>query len=113
MPQTDNDILAELIERVEGKYFGKYRGIVTDNQDPDNLGRIKAKVPRLLSDEEIGWALPAFIYGGKSEQGFYAVPDIDAGGWVEFESGGLCYSNWARTLVSGGPRPGSPPPRPD
>jgi len=50
MPQTDNDILAQLIERVESKYFGKYRGVVTDNQDPDNLGRIKAKVPRLLGE---------------------------------------------------------------
>jgi hypothetical protein len=39
MAQADNDILAQLIERVEGKYFGKYRGIVTDNADPVNLGR--------------------------------------------------------------------------
>src|SRR5262249_17262309 len=97
MPQTDNDILAELIQRAECKYFGKYRGIVTDNADPDNLGRIKAKVQRLLSDEEIGWALPAFIYGGTSEQGLFAVPDIDAGVWIEFEGGDLSYPIWTGT----------------
>lgn len=97
MPQTDNDILAQLIERVEGRYYGKYRGVVTDNADPDNLGRIKAKVPRLLQDEETGWALPAFIYGGKSEQGFYAVPDVDAGVWIEFEGGDLSYPIWTGT----------------
>ena len=51
---------------------------MTDNDDPDNLGRVKAKVPRLLGDEEIGWALPAFIYGGASEQGLFAVPDVGA-----------------------------------
>jgi len=110
MPQTDNDILAELIERVEGKYFGKYRGIVTDNADPDNLGRIKAKVPRLLSDEEIGWALPAFIYGGKSEQGLYAVPDIDAGVWIEFEGGDLSYPIWTGTWFTSGAVPESAQP---
>ena len=65
LPQTD-DILARLIERVEGRYYGKYRGQVTDNDDPDNLGRIKAKVPRLLGDEETGWALPAFAFSIRS-----------------------------------------------
>ena len=57
------DILARLVERVEGRYFGKYRGEVTSNDDPDNLGRVKARVPRLFGDEETGWALPAFPYG--------------------------------------------------
>jgi hypothetical protein len=42
------EILARLIERVEGRFFGKYRGQVIDNNDPDNLGRIKAKIPRVL-----------------------------------------------------------------
>jgi hypothetical protein len=110
MPQTDNDILAQLIERVEGKYFGKYRGVVTDNQDPDNLGRIKAKVPRLLAEEELGWALPAFIYGGKSEQGFYAVPDVDAGVWIEFEGGDLSYPIWTGTWYTSGAIPESAQP---
>src|SRR5437667_10641619 len=92
MPQTDNDILAQLIERVEGKYFGKYRGVVTDNSDPDNLGRIKAKVPKLLDQEEIGWALQAFIHGGQSEQGFFAVPDNNAGVRIEFDGRDLGYT---------------------
>ncbi len=96
MIQTD-DILARLIERVEGRYYGKYRGQVTDNDDPDNLGRIKAKVPRLLGDEEIGWALPAFAYGGASEQGLFAVPDTGAGVWIEFEGGDLSYPIWSGT----------------
>ncbi len=96
MIQTD-DILARLIERVEGRYYGKYRGQVTDNGDPDNLGRVKAKVPRLLGDEETGWALPAFVYGGASEQGLFAVPDTGAGVWIEFEGGDLSYPIWSGT----------------
>ena len=44
-----------------GRFFGKYRGLVTDNQDPLSLGRIRAKVPELLGDVETGWALPALV----------------------------------------------------
>ena len=69
MANENEQILARLIERVDGRYFGKYRGQVTDNNDPNNLGRIKAKVPRVLGDEESGWALPAFIYGGRKRAG--------------------------------------------
>ena len=94
---VNEEILTRLIEHVESRYFGKYRGQVTDNNDPDNLGRLRAKVPRVLGDEETGWALPAFIYGGASEQGLYAVPDVGAGVWVEFEGGDLSYPIWTGT----------------
>src|SRR6266568_4088787 len=110
MPSQTDDVLARLVERVEGHYYGKYRGFVTDNSDPDDLGRIKAKVPRLLNDEETGWALPAFIYGGISEQGFFAVPDINAGVWIEFEGGDLSYPIWAGTWYSSGTIPESAKP---
>lgn len=93
-------ILARLIERVEGRYFGKYRGQVVDNEDPDNLGRIKAKVPRVLGEETSGWALPAFAYGGTSEQGLFALPDKDAGVWIEFEGGDLSFPIWSGTWYS-------------
>jgi hypothetical protein len=103
-------ILARLIERVESHYFGKYRGTITDNSDPDNLGRVKAKVPRVLGDVETGWALPAFIYGGASEQGFFAVPDIGAGVWIEFEGGDLSYPIWSGTWFTTGDIPESAKP---
>ncbi len=107
--QTD-EILARLIQRVEGRYYGKYRGQVTDNSDPNNLGRVKAKVPRLLGDEECGWALPAFAYGGASEQGLFAVPDVGAGVWIEFEGGDLSYPIWSGTWFTSGDIPESAQP---
>ncbi len=97
IPTQTDEVLARLIERVEGRYYGKYRGRVTDNKDPDHLGRLKAKVPRLLGDKETGWALPAFPYGGAAEQGFFAVPDVKAGVWIEFEGGDLSYPVWSGT----------------
>ncbi len=107
IPTSTDDILARLIERVDGRYYGKYRGHVTDNDDPDNLGRLKARVPRLLGDEETGWALPAFAYGGTAEQGFFAVPDVDAGVWIEFEGGDLSYPVWSGTWYTSGAIPES------
>jgi hypothetical protein len=102
-----DELLARLVQRVEGRYFGKYRGQVTDNNDPDNLGRIKAKVPRVLSDEETGWALPAFIYGGATDQGLFAMPDVGAGVWIEFEGGDLSYPIWSGTWFTSGDIPES------
>ena len=44
-----------------------------------------------------GWALPAFAYGGAKEQGFFAVADIGAGVWIEFEGGDLRFPIWSGT----------------
>lgn len=107
---TLDELTARLIERVESRHYGKYRGIVTDNADPDDLGRVKAKVPRLLGTEETGWALPAFPYGGASEQGFFAVPDVGAGVWIEFEEGHLSYPIWSGTWYTSGSIPESAKP---
>lgn len=102
--QTD-EILTRLIDRVDGRYFGKYRGFVSDNDDPDNLGRIRATIPRLLGEAESGWALPAFAYGGAAEQGLFAVPDVGAGVWIEFEGGDLSYPIWTGTWYTSGAIP--------
>jgi uncharacterized protein involved in type VI secretion and phage assembly len=76
-----------------GRFYGKYRGLVTDNQDPSSLGRIRAKVPELLGDVETGWALPALPYSGDGA-GVYSVPAADAGVWIEFESGDVSRPIW-------------------
>jgi hypothetical protein len=37
------------------RHYGKYRGTVTDNNDPRKQGRVKA-MPEILADVESGWA---------------------------------------------------------
>lgn len=78
----------------KGKYFGKYRGVVTDNQDPLMTGRIKARVPDVLGGNESGWALPCAPFGG-SQTGFFAIPTVGAGVWIEFEHGDPDYPVWS------------------
>jgi uncharacterized protein involved in type VI secretion and phage assembly len=75
-------------------FYGKYRGIVTDNKDPLMIGRIRAKVPDVLGDLESGWAMPCAPFGGSST-GFFAIPAEGAGVWIEFEHGDPDYPIWA------------------
>jgi hypothetical protein len=95
----NDDLLARLLEKVEHRFYGKYRGFVADNQDPDNRGRLRLRVPSVLGTEvTTGWALPCAPYGGAANQGFFFVPDKDAAVWVEFESGLLEYPIWVGTF---------------
>jgi uncharacterized protein involved in type VI secretion and phage assembly len=71
---------------VTSPFFGKYRGVVTDNNDPMMLGRVRARVPDVTGSAESGWAMPCAPSGGKST-GFFAVPSTGAGVWIEFEHG--------------------------
>ena len=76
------------------QFYGKYRGVVTDNQDPLMMGRIRAKVPDVMGDLESGWAMPCAPFGG-SQTGFFAIPTVGAGVWIEFEYGDPDYPIWS------------------
>ncbi len=75
------------------RFFGKYRGAVTDNSDPLNQGRLKAIVKSVLNDVETGWALPALPYAGVGV-GVYTIPKVDASVWIEFEGGDVWLPIW-------------------
>jgi uncharacterized protein involved in type VI secretion and phage assembly len=74
-------------------HYGKYRGTVTDDQDPRKQGRLRVKVPEILGDTESGWAMPCAPYAGE-ETGTYAIPPVGAGVWVEFEAGDVSRPIW-------------------
>jgi hypothetical protein len=98
-------VVAELLERVERRYFGKYRGFVVDNRDPAKLGRLKLRVPSVLGSSVVtGWASACVPYGGAPDQGLLLLPDPGAGVWVEFEEGDLEFPIWVGTFWS---KPGS------
>jgi uncharacterized protein involved in type VI secretion and phage assembly len=82
-----------LIDWVRNRYFGKYRGIVTDNNDPTKRARIKVKVPAVLGDLE-SWALPCLPYTGAG-MGSWVIPENGSGVWVEFEAGDASYPVWS------------------
>ncbi|HMS82449.1 MAG TPA: phage baseplate assembly protein V [Nitrospira sp.] len=93
-----DQVVASLVQKVERSFYGKYRGVVVDNADPEKLGRLKVKVPSVLgSDVVTGWATPCVPYGGAANQGFLFIPEVDAGVWVEFEEGDLEFPIWVGT----------------
>jgi uncharacterized protein involved in type VI secretion and phage assembly len=75
------------------QFFGKYRGVVTDIQDPLMTMRIKASVPDVYGDGTSGWAMPCAPFGG-SQVGLVALPTVGAGVWIEFEHGDPDYPVW-------------------
>jgi uncharacterized protein involved in type VI secretion and phage assembly len=74
-------------------FYGKYRGIVTDNRDPLQLGRVRARVQDVLGDQESGWAMPSVPYAG-NDVGFFLIPPVNALVWFEFEHGKADYPIW-------------------
>jgi uncharacterized protein involved in type VI secretion and phage assembly len=92
-PDVEADLLEKLVDWARHRYFGKYRGTVTDNDDPAKRARLKVRVPAVLGDLEV-WAMPCVPYAG-DKVGFYALPEKGTGVWVEFEAGDPSYAIWA------------------
>lgn len=88
----ENNISEQLLEWNRNRFFGKYRGLVTDNNDPTNRGRVKVHVPAVLGDLE-SWAMPCIPYAGENI-GIFMMPKLKAGVWVEFEGGDPSFPIW-------------------
>ena len=94
-------VVADLLQKVERRFYGKYRGFVVNTEDPKRLGRVRLQVPSVLGREVVtGWAMPCVPYGGQKNQGFLSIPEVGAGVWVEFEEGDLEFPIWVGTFWS-------------
>jgi uncharacterized protein involved in type VI secretion and phage assembly len=75
------------------RYFGKYRGMVINNIDPMQMGRLMVQVPDISGLLPSSWAMPCFPVTGK-QMGVWVLPQIGSGVWVEFEQGDPDYPIW-------------------
>jgi uncharacterized protein involved in type VI secretion and phage assembly len=87
---NDSEVL-DILERLRNRFYGKYRGTVTD-VDQSTL-RLKAKVPAVLGTQPTGWCEPCVPYAGK-DVGVAFLPETGAGVWIEFEGGDVSYPIW-------------------
>jgi len=71
-------------------YFGKYRGQVTMNVDPDGVGRVQVSCPTVLGAGVLAWAMPSVPLSGMGS-GIFCVPIVGSKVWVEFEGGNTQY----------------------
>jgi len=87
-----NGWLAQAVpEQTRARFYGKYRGIVSDVDA--STCRIKAKVPAVLGDADSGWCMPCVPYAGP-QVGFAFLPEVGSGVWIEFEGGDVSYPVW-------------------
>ena len=91
MSAVDDRAVEDLLERLRGRFYGKYRGIASA-VDPATC-RIKAKVPAVFGDAETGWCMPCVPYAGPGV-GIAFLPEIGSGVWIEFEGGDVSYPIW-------------------
>jgi uncharacterized protein involved in type VI secretion and phage assembly len=93
-----DDTAQRTAKQVDERRYGKYRGVVSDNQDPNQRGRVKVSVASVLGDQHSDWALPCFPFGGGAGYGWFAVPPVNAQVWVEFEEGDIHRPIWTGTF---------------
>jgi hypothetical protein len=84
-------LLQDLMDLVRSRFYGKYRGVVTD-VDAATM-RIKASVPSVLPAAGTGWCMPCVPYAGP-QVGVLMLPEVGSGVWIEFEGGDVSYPVW-------------------
>jgi uncharacterized protein involved in type VI secretion and phage assembly len=80
------DVLADERDEQRSLMVGVVTGVVTNNQDPDGMGRVKVKLPWLNDDDESNWARVASPMAGK-ERGLFLLPEVDDEVLLCFEHG--------------------------
>ena len=73
----------------EQRYYGVYPAIVTDNKDPDGLGRLFVQVPWPATEGNKGvqaWARLAMFMAG-AKRGAWFIPEVDDEVLVSFAGG--------------------------
>lgn len=88
----DSDVLRALLAtpKAGGRLYGVVIGIVTNNQDPDNMHRVKVRFPWLSAEQadESNWARVVTPMAGK-DRGLYYLPEVDDEVLVAFEHGSV------------------------
>jgi uncharacterized protein involved in type VI secretion and phage assembly len=72
----------------QAKIYGIVTGIVTNNKDPEKMGRVKVKIPRFSDTDESNWARVGTLMAGNNKGTFY-LPDVNDEVLVAFELGDI------------------------
>lgn len=94
------DVISGGAQKDAGKKYGMVVGIVTNNQDPDKMGRVKVKFPWLSDDQESWWARIATPMAGGG-RGAYFLPEVNDEVLVAFEHGDVRFPYVVGALWNG------------
>ena len=88
-----DELMENLDQPQHQHYYGKYRGLVVDNYDPEQAGRLRVRVPEIFGDGDTEpWAVPSWPPGSTPEQ--HQPPEVGAEVGVEFEAGDVGRPIW-------------------
>ncbi len=87
-------------QAIASHIYGVVIGVVTNNKDPDNLGRVKVKFPWLSDTDESYWARIATPMAGK-QRGIYFLPEVEDEVLVVFEQGDVRFPYIIGSLWNG------------
>jgi uncharacterized protein involved in type VI secretion and phage assembly len=85
---------------MSAKFYGKHRGVVLNNRDPMQKGRLLVEVPDVLGPTASAWAEACVPLAGPTglPMGVYLAPPIGTQVWIEFERGDPDYPIWVGCL---------------
>jgi len=102
------DVLGPGDDGEAARIQGVVTGVVTNNQDPDGMGRVKVRFPWLSASDESWWARLA-VPMAAADAGTFFLPDVDDEVLVAFEHGDVRFPYVLGSLWHGG-SPGAAPP---
>lgn len=82
------DLIQSALEESQGHIKGVAIGIVTDNKDPEGMGRAKVKFPWVESEGDSHWARISTLMAGK-DRGAVFLPEIEDEVLVAFDKGDI------------------------
>lgn len=102
-----SSVFADQIRSAEleaGRVYEPVIGVVTDNKDPDKLGRVKVKIP-ILSEQDTSWWAPIVMLGAGKNRGWFFIPEVDDEVLVLFEHGDIDHPLVVGALWGGKDKP--------
>jgi uncharacterized protein involved in type VI secretion and phage assembly len=93
-----------LDNREEKRNYGVVIGVVTNNNDPQKMGRVKIKFPWRESSDESNWTRIATAMAGK-DRGTYFLPEVGDEVLVSFEHGDMQHPYVIGALWNGQDKP--------
>ena len=98
------DLILDQSEARTHQITGVVVGLVTNNQDPEGLGRVRVRFPWLSATDESNWARIAVPMAGK-DCGVYFLPEVNDEVLVIFEQGDARFPYVIGALWNGKDKP--------
>jgi len=98
------DLLIPTPDAAGDRIYGMVIGLVTNNQDPELMGRVKVRFPWLSDQDESNWARVLTPMAG-NERGMFFLPEVDDEVLVAFEQGDVRFPFVLGALWNGQDKP--------